>query len=442
MIRNMILIVVMIIATGLFASIEAAIIALNENKIKMMADTGDQKALTLLRYLKERSKYLCAIQSGMIFCGLMAGALSEHFFVNQFFVFLKENITFLESDMIYGASMILITLLLTYFVMVFGRFTPKRYGIKNAENLVYSTLKFQRIFVAITRPFVGLASILANFFSRLMGINPKEVDAHITEEEIRMMVDAGGGSGSIDENEMEMINNIFEFDNTAAGDIATHRTDIVAVPLDASLESIIKVISEEKYSRIPVYGENIDDIVGVFHVKDIVKLVLNIRENNQEAFQLQDVLMKPYFVPFTKKTDELFEQMQKDKIYMAIIIDEYGGTAGIVTMEDLLEEIVGNIFDEYDKEEKEDILIVDENTFLIDGSTDLDEIEDTLGIQFDEQEEQDYDTIAGFLIGQLGRVPDDWETPNVECKGYLFQIEKIGEKRIERIRATKNEKES
>lgn len=441
LIRNIVPIVAMILLTGIFAAIEAAILALNDNKIKMMAEGGEEKAVELQKYLNHRTKYLAAIQVGMVFCGLMAAVLTEHYFASRLLETIRKWVPQMNAPAAYLVSIFLLTLLLTYFIMVFGRFTPKRVGIKHAGDLVYATRKIQIIFSALIWPFVLLSNATSYIFTRMLGIHPKEVDASITEEEIRMMVDVGGDTGSIDENEKEMINNIFEFDNTMAGEIATHRTDIVAIPLHASLDDITKVISNEKYSRIPVYNENIDDIIGIFHVKDLVKYILNdSRHMTDEGFVIQEILMKPYFVPFTKKTDELFEEMQKEKIYMAIIIDEYGGTAGIVTMEDLLEEIVGNIFDEYDKEEKEDIVVINEHTFFINGTTALDEIENYLDIQFDNEEKEDYETIGGFLIGQLGRIPEEEELPVLNAKGYLFQIEKIEEKRIERIRATKTEK--
>ena len=260
-----------------------------------------------------------------------------------------------------------------------------------------------------------------------------EQENNITEEGIRQMVDAGGDMGSIDETEKEMINNIFDLSNISVGEIATHRTDIVAIPLDATLEDITNVITEEKYSRIVVYDESIDNIVGVFHVKDMVKYILgDAKRMEEDYFHIEDILMTPYFVPFSKKTDELFQEMQKEKVHMAIVIDEYGGTAGIVTMEDVIEEIVGNIFDEYDVEEEEDICPIGEDDYRINGTTDLGDVEELLGIAFEDDE--DYDTLGGYLIGRLGRIPDEEEKPEISVSGWLFQVESIEEKRIEKVR--------
>jgi len=292
--------------------------------------------------------------------------------------------------------------------------------------------EFLEIFIGLVLS-VGLNIILmAKVGSRM--VQGKENT--ITEEEIRQMVDAGGDIGSIDENEKEMINNIFELGNLSAGSIATHRTDIVAVPLDATLEDIKSVTEEEKYSRIVVYDDNIDNIVGVYHVKDMVKYILaDVNRVEEGNFHLEDLLMEPYFVPFSKKVDELLEEMQLEKVHMAIVIDEYGGTAGIVTMEDIMEEIFGNIFDEYDEEEEEDITQMEENVYRINGSTDLQDVEEQLEVEFEEHE--DYDTLGGYLIGRLGRIPEDDEMIEMELHGWLFRVEIFEEKRILKVLASK-----
>lgn len=284
---------------------------------------------------------------------------------------------------------------------------------------------------------IGLGvSVVLNIvlIAKIMLLQKKHAQHAVTEEGIRQMVDAGGSNGSIDESEKEMINNIFELSNTSVEEIATHRTDIVAVPLEATLAEIKEVLMEEKYSRIVVYEDNIDNIVGVFHVKDLIKYILTDSTRMEEGnFHLEDIMMQPYFVPFSKKTDELIEEMQREKVHMAIVIDEYGGTSGIVTMEDVMEEIVGNIFDEYDLEEEEDICPIDENSYSISGKADLQDVAEQLGIVFEDDE--DYDTLGGYLIGRLGRIPEDDEMPEIAVGGWLFQIKQFEEKRIEKVYA-------
>lgn len=259
---------------------------------------------------------------------------------------------------------------------------------------------------------------------------------NITEEKIRNMAEAGGVSGSIDPIESEMINNIFDLNKTSIGDIATHRRDIVGIPENANIDDIVHVIAYEKYSRIVVYNDNIDDIVGVFHVKDFVKyFVKHFMENpnSKDDFNLKTIIKNPFFVPFSKKISELFREMQQQKVHLAVIIDEYGGTAGIVTMEDMIEEIVGNIFDEYDLEEEEDITKLEDGTYRISGSTDIEDVAEELKLIFFEQDE--YDTIGGYLVGRFGRIPEENETIEIQEENWVFIVEKIEEKRIGKILA-------
>ena len=286
--------------------------------------------------------------------------------------------------------------------------------------------------------YIGLIlSALLNIISLVLigryRVQKKEKD--VTEEEIRQMVDAGGNSGTIDENVKEMLNNIFELSNSSAGDIATHRTDIVAVPVDATLEEIKNVTAEEKYSRIVVYDDNIDNIVGVYHVKDMVKYILaDVTRVEEGHFHLKEILMKPYFIPFSKKVDELLAEMKVKKVHMAIVIDEYGGTAGLVTLEDLMESIFGNIQDEYDNEQEE-IFRVSENEFTVDGTTSIDEISDLTDTELPEG---DYDTIAGLVTDLLGRIPKENEHPSVQVCGLTITVLEIEDQRLSRLLIVKN----
>lgn len=435
MLEDIFLIIILILISGIFSALEAASKALNANRIKTLADSGEEKAIALSRYLGNLSKNILSLQIGITFFALLAGIFVERSFVVPVRQLIANQLSFGFRD---AVSVIFITLLLTYLIVVFGKLLPRFLGEAYAEAFIYKFLGIITLFSALCRPFVLFASITASGLSRLFGVTPSRLEENVTEEEIRMLVDAGGDSGSINENEKEMINNIFEFDNTSVGEIATHRTDIVALSFDAPFEKVLQIVNEEKYSRIPVYNENIDDITGIFHIKDISKYILNNPDwQKNNTFHLDRILMKPYFVPESKKTSELFQEMQKNKIHMAIVIDEYGGTAGIVTMEDLLEEIVGNIFDEYDAEETENIEIIDENTFLIKGTAPIDEVQELLDIHFDDE---DYDTIGGYLIGQIGHIPEELEQPEIFLEKYLFKVEKIEEKRIECIRATKSSK--
>lgn len=281
----------------------------------------------------------------------------------------------------------------------------------------------------VTSPFVKLLSVSTNFVVRLFGVDPGADEKRVTEEEIRMLVDVGEEKGTIHESEKEMINNIFEFDNKIVSDIMTHRTDIAGIPIDSSLQDVLDTVKRKKFTRFPVYEDNIDNIIGILNVKDLLFLL----EDNNQDFDLKHLLRQPYFVPESKKTDELFKELQSTKTHMAVAIDEYGGTAGIVTIEDLIEEIVGNIFDEYDEEEKE-FEKLDENTYLINGVASLERVEDFLEVELPVE---DYDTLSGFLIGQLGRIPGENENPEIEFNGLVFKVEEMVEKRIAKVKACK-----
>lgn len=410
-----------------FAASEIAIITLNDNKIKKMADEGHRKAKLLESLISEPSRFLATIQVGITLAGLLASAFAAESFADRLTNAVKASGLPIDVSIIKTVAVILITIILAYFQLVLGELVPKRVAMQKPEVISMYAISPINFLSRITNPFVKLLTLSTNFVIRLFGGNPDADEEKITEEEIRMMVDVGQEKGVIQGTEKEMINNIFEFDNTSVSEIMTHRTDIVAIPLDSGLDYVMEIIRTEKYTRIPVYEETIDNIVGILHVKDMFNYVSG---NSSEKFKLKEIIRLPYFIPQSKKTDELFKELQKSKTHMAIVIDEYGGTAGIVTVEDLLEEIVGNIFDEYDEEEKE-IEKLDENTFLIDGMVSLDKIKNQLEVELPVEE---YETLSGFVIGQLGRIPNEEDKPELEFNGIIFKVEEVDEKRISRVK--------
>lgn len=422
-------IVILLIINGFFSLVESAIVSANGNLIKMMAEGGDERAKSVLDYIDNGQKALASVRVYIYLTLLFACAVT----VKTFYDGLSH--VFVTAMGGYGGVVAYIAIIVIFAVisLLLCELIPKRMGIKYADEVLFKTGALVRVIIIPVRPVAFILNGIANSAVRLMGVDPAEIDNDVTEEEIRMMVDAGEESGTIDETEKEMINNIFEFDNTMVGDIATHRTDVVAIPITSSVQDIIDVINNEKFSRIPVYEESIDNVVGIFHVKDMVKCLITDDSDFKESFSLNDILMKPFFVPFSKKTDELFEEMQKNKIHMAIVIDEYGGTAGLVTMEDLLEEIVGNIFDEYDEVEEE--IRAEGDSFVIKGITPLKEVEELFDIEFEDNE--DYDTLGGYIIGRLGRIPDDGECPVVTVGGMVFKVMEVEDKRIELVRVSK-----
>jgi putative hemolysin len=262
-----------------------------------------------------------------------------------------------------------------------------------------------------------------NLFLRLAGIDPNQTDKTVTEEEIRMMVDVGRESGNIHDEERVLIENVFDFNDKAVSEIMTHRTNLVSLDADADYAEVLEVAVREKYTRIPVYEDNIDNIIGILHIKD---LLYHAVEGLKQPFSLRNMIREPYIVPESKTIDVLFREMQRDHAQLAVVIDEYGGTAGIVTIEDLVEEIFGSIQDEYDEEEL-DIVRKDENTLVISGLTPLDEVSEAVGIDFPDDE---YDTIAGLVLSLLGRIPEENEYPEVTYSNLKIKVLGMDEKRV------------
>lgn len=428
MISELMLLVLLIALNAFFAASEIALISLNENKLRYMAEEGNKKASQLLKILGDPSKFLATIQIGITLAGFLASAFAADTFAEPLVELIKKTQIPVSETVLKNIAVIFITLVLSYFTLIFGELVPKRLAMKKTETISFFVVSPLIALSTVTSPFVKLLSVSTNFVVRLFGIDPAAEEEMVTEEEIRMLVDVGEEEGAIDENEREMINNIFEFDNKEVCDIMTHRTEIVGIPITASIKEIMDIVKEAKFTRYPVYEENIDDIIGILNIKDFIQLT-----EDRNDFCLKNIIRQPYFVPSSKKADELFRELQSTKTHMAVVIDEYGGTAGIVTIEDLLEEIVGNIFDEYDEEEKE-FEKLDENTFIISGVTSLDRVTEVLDVDLPVD---DYDTLSGFIIGQLGRIPEEGETPEVEFEEIVFKVEKVEEKRIARVKACK-----
>lgn len=427
----LIVLALLILINAFFAASEIAFISLNDNKIRMNAEAGNKKAKQLYELLKEPSRFLATIQIGITLAGFMASAFAADSFSDQLAQAARQWGAPLPLATLDTIAMILITLILSYFTLVFGELVPKRLGMKKANAIAHVAVTPIRMLSIITAPFVKLLTLSTNLLVRLFGFDPHEDDEEVTEEEIRMMVDVGKQRGAILETEQIMIDNIFEFNNKTVSDIMTHRTHIVALPKEASLKEIIDLINHTQYTRYPVFDERIDQIIGILHVKAMMPYLNNCDEH---TFQLEKLLLRPYQVPISKRTDELLRDLQTNKTHMAVVIDEYGGTAGIVTIEDLIEEIVGNIFDEYD-EDSNAIIQVDPYTFLMDGLVMLDEAEEVLhlGLPLDE-----YDTLNGFLIGQLGRLPKRGETLDIPYKDAVFTITEAAERRIDQVRVELN----
>ncbi|MBP3952732.1 hemolysin family protein [Bacillus suaedae] len=426
------ILVFLIILNAFFAASEIALISLNDNKVRLMAESGDKKAILLQNLLSEPSRFLATIQVGITLAGFLASAFAAGSFAGQLATFLYDLGIPLSLHWLENISVVLITLVLSYFTLVIGELVPKRIAMQKPEPIAMFVVRPLTVLSKVTAPFVKLLTLSTNGIVRLFGIDPNANDEQVTEEEIRMMVDVGEERGAIQDNEKRMINNIFDFDNTTVSSIMIHRTNITAIPVTSTLKEVVRFINIEKYTRFPVYDEHIDNIIGVLHVKDVLQYMEN---GIEEDFSLEKLIRDPYFVNESKVAGDLFNDLQKDKIHLAVVIDEFGGTAGIVTLEDLLEELVGNIFDEHDEEIFE-YSQLDENTLLINGTLSLHEVGKLLRVQFPTE---DFDTLSGFIVGQLGYIPVEPEDNkrSIEFKDYLLTVEEADEKKITKVKITK-----
>lgn len=426
-----ILFILMLVAiNAFFSASEIAIISLNDNKIRKMADSGSKKAQILINLVKEPSRFLATIQVGITFASFFASASAAQSFSSRLSGVIKWSGIPLPETTINSLSLIIVVVILSYVSLVLGELVPKRLAMHKSQEISMIAAKPINTISKITSPFIKFLTASTDLIVRIFGVTLENNNNKITEEEIRMMVDVGEEKGIIRETEKEMIDNIFEFDDTQIYKIMTHRTSIIGIPIDASEGEVYSTVITEQFSRIPVYEQNIDNIIGILHTKDLIKY---LGKDASKEINLKELIRKPFFVPRYKKTDELFKDLQISKNHMAIVIDEYGGTAGLVTIEDLLEEIVGNIFDEYDEEEK-DFEKVDDNTFLVKGTVSLEDIREFFEVNIPTDE---YDTLSGFIIGKLGRIPDFKEELSLEFSGLVFKIEESSKKRIEKIKICK-----
>jgi putative hemolysin len=424
-----VLLFVLILVNAFFAMSEIAIISLNDNKIARMAEDGNKKAAQVRKLTANSSNFLSTIQIGITLAGFLTSASASRAFVDSLSGLIGRipYVGNIGQNVISGFSIVVITLIISYFSLVLGELAPKRIAMQIPEKVSFSSIGILLFVAKVAKPFVNLLSFSTNLIVRLFGFDPNTSQKLVTEEEIRMLVDVGGERGIIEEGQKEMINNIFEFDDIDVADIMTHRTNISAVDIDDTLNDVINVAIEDGYSRIPVYDDDPDNIIGIIYVKDLLKYIGN---DVPKEHVLRDIMRKAYFIPETKLCGELFKEMTASHVQMAVVVDEYGGTAGLVTFEDLLESIVGNIQDEYDNE-AEEISKIDENTFTVDGITEIDEVEDLVGVNIPEG---DYDTLAGFVISLLGFLPQDKEMNVAKYENLRFTVLSVGERRIGKIK--------
>ena len=420
MVFDIAVVVFFIFVNAFFSGTEMAVISLNDTKMRKLAEDGDKNAVRMLTFLNNPGIFLATIQVGVTFAGFLSSAFASSNFADRLAYLIDPEGTNRWAVPLFT---FLITIVLSFFSLVLGELVPKRVAQKDPEKWAYGAYGIVRVFGVITKPFVKLLTASTNAVLRLFRIDPNSQDKQITEEEIRMMVDVGSESGSIDDSEKEMIDNVFEFNDKEASEIMTHRKKITAIPDDASYKDAIKVATEDRFSRIPVYNGTIDNIVGILHIKDLLGVT-------EETYNLSELIRSPLIVNESRKISSLFNEMKKGGIQMAVIVDEYGGTMGICTVEDILEELVGSITDEFDEEEKQNLIKLSNGDLIVAGDTTLSDLEGLLDIEFDDDE---YDTIAGLVIQNLDRVPEEREKPVITYKNLSIKVLHVEDRWISKV---------
>ncbi|WP_066452739.1 hemolysin family protein [Anaerotruncus rubiinfantis] len=421
----LIAVLLLVLANALLTAGRTALTVLKDSSIKKLAASGDRKATFISKLLEKPAAFLEGLKLAGFSCTVVSSVLAFFYLAMPFIFALaaKGGPGFFYPAAAAGCILVIFTLNVLCLLL------PYRIACRYPQPVAFALAGFCRAAALLMRPFVALNSAIASGLAALFGVRAEEEPDEVTEEEIRLMVDVGKEKGAIEQSEKDMINNIFEFDDRSISEVMTHRTDMVAVPKTVTLDELSAIAIDTGYSRIPVYDDDIDDIIGIVYVKDLLCLI----GKHDTGFDVQKYMRSAYFVPENMDCVNLFTQFKQQKVQVAVAVDEYGGTAGIVSMEDLLESIVGNIQDEYDDEEEE-ISKLSEGCYSIDGTVGIDEVERLFDTTL-EEEESEYDTIGGLLTEQLERIPAPDEHPSVTIGGVQFTVLLVEDRRIARIRA-------
>ncbi len=406
-VKQLLLQLVLILLNAFFAATEIAVISLNEKKVKARAEDGDKKAIKMLRMIENPTRFLSTIQIGITLAGFLGSAFAADNFSERLsnFLVIVFNLTTAQRGVIDTVSVIVITLVLSFFTLVLGELVPKRVAMRHKEKLAEAVCGIISALAVLLKPIIWLLTVSTNGVVRLFGIDPHAKEDPVSEEDIVLMLDAGADEGSLDENDIEYIKNVFKLDGMIAEDVMTPRKAVVFISADATDEEILRVIEEEGYSRIPVYSEKPDNIIGILYSRDY------LLRRSYPDFTLEQAMFEPTFVPETAHLDVLFKDMQKAHNHIVILVNEYGETSGIVTMEDILEEIVGEIWDESD-EAVEEFQQIDEHTYRVLCSTAVEDFFEFFSIE--PEEETEATTVNGWLTETVGSIPE---------KGYTFEFE-------------------
>lgn len=399
MIKQILLQIILIALNAFFAATEIAVISLNEKKVRALAEDGNKKAVKMLKIIEEPTQFLSTIQIGITLAGFLGSAFAADNFAEVLSAAISKafNLSADNTKIINTVAVVLVTLILSYFTLIFGELVPKRIAMKHKEKLANSVCGIISFLAAVLKPIIWFLTISTNAVLRLVGIDPHEKEEPVSEEDIVLMLDAGVDEGSLDHDDIEYIKNVFKLDKMTAEDVMTPRKSVISISYDASDKEILEIIEEESYSRIPVYEDNPDKIIGILHACDY------LLKRNEKNFNLKSILHTPVFVPETVSLDVLFKDMQTDHNHLAVVVNEYGETSGIVTMEDILEEIVGEIWDERD-EEIDEFKKIGDNTYKVLCTASLEDFREYFKLE--DEEELDVSTVNGWITEITGIIPE------------------------------------
>lgn len=413
---NLFILIMLLLGSAFFSSSETALMAMNIAKIRQLEETEDKKDIDRLKDIVKNklNDFLVTILLGNNIVNIAATAIT----------------TQLVGRLVGGGQgIVLATFIMTTLILVFGEISPKSYAAQNAEKVALKTSRILQFLSTVFKPVLWIFTAISHIIIRIAGGEMQGVTAIVTEEEIMSLVDVGEEEGVVKHQEREMIEGVFEIDESDVSDVMIPRIDIIAVEDDINLKEVIDVVIDKGHSRIPVYKESVDNIIGVVYAKDLLKLAKSTN-GDLEHLSIKDILHEAYYIPEGKKLSKLLKELQIKKVHMAIVLDEYGGTEGLVTIEDILEEIVGEIFDEFDFEEKK-VDKIGDNKYIIKGDLDLEEIEDFFDIEFSEDDKEDYDSIGGFIFNTLDRVPKNGDV--VSHTNVNFIVKKVMKRRIKEV---------
>ena len=422
---QIIILILLTLVNAFFAASEMAIVSMDKKKLLTLSEQGDKRAIKVEKLLKEPSKFLSTIQVGITFAGFFTSASAAVGLSHKFGNFLEN----LSVPFAYRVSFVLITVILAFFSLVFGELVPKRIALQNAEKFALFSVGTINFVYKIMSPFVYLLSLSTNVILKIFSVPTSGVEAKVTLEEIKSIVEVGQEQGIINPTEREMIDGVISFDDVLAEEVMTARTEVFMIDIDEP-DKDFETLMQMRYSRVPVYEDDIDNIIGILYIKDFFLEAYKVGFKN---VNIRSILRPAYFIPERKNINDLFLELKNSRNQMAVLIDEYGGFTGIVTMEDLIEEVMGEIDDEYDKKTNPAIKKIDDRHFIATGACEIEDVNNACNLKLDENSE-DYDTLGGMLMYLLGYIPNDGEKLTIEDNGVIYNILSIYEHRVKKVR--------